>query len=120
VHQAREQEKDMAKHIKKAFKNTVVALDGNEFEKCVFDACTLEYDGSQAVSLTGSTMSNCTWAFKGAAANAVQFMSALYQSGSQGALLVEATFNQVRGLTAASTGMPAHATAQPAPAKSLQ
>jgi hypothetical protein len=107
-------EKIMAKHSKKAFKNTTVTLDGNEFEKCVFDACTLEYDGSLAVALTGSTMSNCTWAFKGPAANAVQFMSALYQSGPQGALLVEATFNQIRGLS-----MPAGAAPQ-GPAQSLQ
>ncbi len=107
----------MAKHSKKAFKNTTVSLDGNEFEKCVFDGCTLEYDGSQAVALTGSTMSNCTWAFKGSAANAVQFMSALYQSGAQGALLVEATFNQIRGLNA---GPGANASSQAAPAQSLQ
>lgn len=107
----------MAKHSKKAFKNTTVSLDGNEFEKCVFDGCTLEYDGSQAVALTGSTMSNCTWAFKGSAANAVQFMSALYQSGAQGALLVEATFNQIRGLNAEPG---ANASSQAAPAQSLQ
>jgi hypothetical protein len=107
----------MAKHSKKAFKNTTVSLDGNEFEKCVFDSCTLEYDGSQAVALTGSTMSNCTWAFKGSAANAVQFMSALYQSGAQGALLVEATFNQIRGLSA---GTGANSPTQAAPAQSLQ
>ncbi len=107
----------MAKHSKKAFKNTTVALDGNEFEKCVFDGCALEYDGSQAVGLTGSTMNNCTWAFKGSAANAIQFMSALYQSGAQGALLVEATFNQIRGLKSGATNNPP---AQATPAQSLQ
>jgi hypothetical protein len=110
------QGKIMAKHSKKAFKNTTVTLDGNEFEKCVFEGCTLEYDGSQAVALSGSTMSNCTWAFKGSAANAVQFMSALYQSGAQGALLVEATFNQIRGLHAGAVD----SQAQTAPAQSLQ
>ena len=107
----------MAKHSKKSFKNTTVALDGNEFEKCVFDGCTLEYDGSQAVGLTASTMNNCTWAFKGSAANAIQFMSALYQSGAQGALLVEATFNQIRGLKSGATNNPP---AQATPAQSLQ
>jgi hypothetical protein len=61
----------MAKHSKKAFKNTVVVLDGHEFEHCVFENCTMQYDGSQTVALTGSTMNNCTWAFKGPAANAV-------------------------------------------------
>ncbi len=107
----------MAKHSKKAFKNTTVVLDGNEFEKCVFDGCTLEYDGSQAVALTGSTMNNCTWAFKGSAAYAVQFMSALYQSGAQGALLVEATFNQIRGLNSGATNKQL---TQTTPAPSLQ
>jgi hypothetical protein len=109
----------MAKHSKKAFRNTVVALDGHEFEQCVFEHCTMEYDGSQAVALTGSTMNNCTWAFKGPAANAVQFMGALYQSGAQGALLVEATFNQIRGLTASSAS-DVSVGAQAAPATSLQ
>jgi hypothetical protein len=88
----------MAKNLQKSFKNTTVALDGNEFEKCVFDTCTLEFEGSQPVSLSGSTLHNCNWVFKGPAANAVQFMTALYQSGAQGAMLVEATFNQIRGL----------------------
>lgn len=107
----------MAKHSKKAFKNTVVVLDGNEFEGCTFDACTLEYEGSEAVALTGNTVTNCQWAFKGAAANAVQFMGALYQSGAQGALLVEATFNQIRGLNPSA---PVANAGQAATATSLQ
>ena len=111
----------MAKHAQKAFKNTTVALDGNEFERCVFDGCTLEYEGTQPVTLNGSTLNNCNWVFKGPAANAVQFMNALYKSGAQGALLVEATFNQIRGLTApVQAGASASAPAQPAPAKRLQ
>ena len=107
----------MAKHSKKAFKDTVVTLDGNEFEGCTFEGCTLEYEGSQAVSLTGNAVNNCQWAFKGAAANAVQFMGALYQSGAQGALLVEATFNQIRGLNPA---VQAGNAGQAAPATRLQ
>ncbi len=88
----------MAKHEKQAFRNTAVALDGQDFEACTFDGCSLEYEGNEPVSLRGSTLNNCTWVFKGPAANAVQLMGALYQSGAQGALLVEATFNQIRGL----------------------
>ncbi len=112
----------MAKHSQKAFKNTTVALDGNEFDRCVFDGCTLEFDGSQPVTLNGSSINNCNWVFKGPAGNAVQFMSALYKSGAQGAMLVEATFNQIRGLVVppaagASAAAPAQANA---PAKSLQ
>jgi hypothetical protein len=42
-----------------------------------------------------------------------------YQSGAQGALLVEATFNQIRGLTALGPG-DGSANVQTAPATSLQ
>lgn len=88
----------MAKHSKQTFRNQNLVLDGNEYEQCVFEACTLEYQGVKAVALTGSTINNCQWSFKGPAANAVQFMSALYGSGQQGAMLVEQTFNAIRGL----------------------
>jgi hypothetical protein len=88
----------MAKHSKQTFRNQTVVLDGNEFEQCVFEGCTLEYQGVKAVALTGNVIDNCQWTFKGPAANAVQFMGALYGSGQQGALLVETTFNTIRGL----------------------
>lgn len=88
----------MAKNSQQTYKDQIVILDGNEFDRCVFENCTLEYQGVKPVSLVGSTMNNCQWSFKGPAANAVQFMSAMYNSGGQGAMLIESTFNQIRGL----------------------
>lgn len=94
----------MAKYQHQIYQNQNVTLDGNEYEGCTFEGCTLEYQGLKPVSLTGSTMNNCQWSFKGPAANAVQFMGAMYRSGSAGALLIESTFNQIRGLTSAQGG----------------
>jgi hypothetical protein len=94
----------MAKHLKKTFTKQTVVLDGNEFDQCTFDGCILEYQGLRPVAMTTNTMTQCEWSFKGPAANAVQFMSALYQSGSSGAQLVEATFNGIRGLVPTPTG----------------
>jgi hypothetical protein len=94
----------MAKHLKKTFTKQTVVLDGNEFDQCTFDGCILEYQGLRPVAMTTNTMTQCEWSFKGPAANAVQFMSALYQSGSSGAQLVEATFNGIRGLVPQPTG----------------
>lgn len=88
----------MAKHAKKLFNKQTVVLDGNEFDNCTFEACILEFQGLRPVTLNNNTMNDCQWSFKGPAANAVQFMGALYQSGSSGAQLVEATFNGIRGL----------------------
>lgn len=88
----------MARHVKQVFRNAVVALDGNEFEQCVFENCTLSYEGTSPVSLTGSRVNDCQWAFTGPAANAIQLMGELYRSGGHAALLVENTFNAIRGL----------------------
>ena len=87
----------MPKHIQKTYRDQTVVLDGNDFAQCVFENCTLEYQGVKAVNLTGNTLNNCQWSFKGPAANAVQFMNALYRSGPQGARLIESTFNTIRG-----------------------
>ncbi len=89
----------MAKHSKKTFSKQTVVLDGNEFDGCTFEGCVLEYQGLRPVALTNNAVNNCEWSFKGPAANAVQFMTSLYQSGSSGAQLIEATFNGIRGLT---------------------
>lgn len=92
----------MPKHNQKTYRDQTVVLDGNEFDQCVFENCTLEYQGVKAVNLSGSTLNNCQWSFKGPAANAVQFMSAMYQSSPQGALLIESTFNTIRGIVPAA------------------
>lgn len=94
----------MAKHSKKTFNKQTVVLDGNEFDQCTFESCVLEYQGLRQVAMTTNTMNNCQWSFKGPAANAVQFMGALYQSGASGAQLVEATFNGIRGLVPMPVG----------------
>ena len=91
----------MPKHNQKTYRDQTVVLDGNEFDQCVFENCTLEYQGVKVVNLSGSTLNNCQWSFKGPAANAVQFMSAMYQSSPQGALLIESTFNTIRGIVPA-------------------
>lgn len=91
----------MAKNTQQTYRDQTVILDGSEFDRCVFENCVLEYQGVKPVTLNGSTMTNCQWAFKGPAANAVQFMSAMYRSGAAGAMLIETTFNQIRGLVPA-------------------
>ncbi len=88
----------MARNSRQMFRDQTVTLDGNEYDRCTFENCILEYQGVRPVSLVGSSMNNCQWSFKGPAANAIQFMSAMYQSGGQGAALIESTFNQIRGL----------------------
>lgn len=86
----------MPRHSQKTYRDQTVVLDGNEFDQCLFENCTLEYQGLRPIQLLGSTLNNCRWSFKGPAANAIQFMSAMYQSGAEGAQLIESTFASIR------------------------
>lgn len=92
----------MARHENKLFRNQTITLDGNEYDRCRFETCVLQYQGLRPVVLNDNLMNDCQWSFKGPAANAVQFLSALHRSGNDGALLVEQTFNMIRGLTPAA------------------
>ncbi len=94
----------MARHENKLFRNQTITLYGNEYARCRFETCVLQYQGLRPVVLNDNLMTDCQWSFKGPAANAVQFLSALHRSGNDGALLVEQTFNMIRGLTPAAIG----------------
>ncbi|MEZ5729720.1 MAG: hypothetical protein R3E48_18045 [Burkholderiaceae bacterium] len=97
----------MADFSKKRFNKAMVVLDGNTFEQCEFNACTLVFSGVADVKLTGSKITDCNWRFDGPAARTAQFMSAMYASGSGGKELIDATFRQLTGAAAPAMPEPA-------------
>lgn len=84
--------------VKQAFANERIILDYNEFDHCVFTTCTLVYRATGAVQLVNCAFDNCQWVFEGPAADAIQFMQAIYAgAGPGGRELMEATFEKIRG-----------------------
>jgi hypothetical protein len=87
----------MIKNIENTYTNTRVRLDNNEFIKCAFISCVLEYSGTGPVSLVECTFSNVNWVFSGAAQNTLQFLKGVYHGmGDGGRELVENTFASIR------------------------
>jgi len=105
-------------HSKSIFSKSTVELDGNAFDGCLFDQCQLVYSGGPPPSLVSCTFKGVTWSFSGAAANMLQFLSALYRgAGEGGQQFVESILQSVRDgqLFVSPSGMPT-AGANPAPA----
>lgn len=81
----------------KTFEDQPVRLDGNEYIKCVFRRCELQFGGTGAVSMVECAFDRCSWSFTGPAALTVQFMMALYHGAGEGGRdLIERTFEDIR------------------------
>lgn len=79
------------------FKNQTIDIDFNQFSNCIFDGCTLVFHGYGVIGMDGCSFTNVNWAFKGAAAQTLQFMTGLYHgAGEGGKQLVESTFTNIR------------------------
>ena len=71
-----------------AYENTTVHLDGNSYDGCTFVGCRLIYSGRGPVGLSGCSLRDCAFAFKGSAALAVAFLNSLAgDPGLRGALV---------------------------------
>ena len=87
----------MIRNIGNTYTRVVVSLDGQHFEKCTFDHCTLQFSGTANVGLVDCTFTNCNWSFVGPAVTTLDFLSALYNGlGPSGKQLVEDTFENIR------------------------
>jgi hypothetical protein len=76
-----------------------IELDGARLLRCTLKECVLVYAGGAPPILDSCTIdTNCKWIFKGAAANTVSLMQALYAAGA--GPLIEATFENIRGQAA--------------------
>lgn len=84
----------MADFISNTYKNATVQLDGNNFVRCTFEKCRLEYSGGSPPSLIENSFIDCQWVFNEGAANTATFLRSLVAGG-------------VGGMVARMLGLPA-------------
>lgn len=87
----------MTKNIDNVYENLTVKLDNDEFLRCTFINCRMEYSGSGPLSLVECSFVNTQWAFTGPAKNTLRFMRAVYHgTGEGGKKMIEKTFEQIK------------------------
>jgi hypothetical protein len=76
------------------FRDDTIELDGDEYDGCRFENCTLVYRGGPLPTLADCSFSRSSIALEGAAAATLSFLHALYHRGFQ--VMVEQTFAAIR------------------------
>ena len=83
--------------VGESYKDKKIDMDFNEFVDCEFTKCELVFHGVGKIGMEGCSFSSVRWTFADAAANTVQFMTALYHgAGPGGKQLIESTFENIR------------------------
>lgn len=87
----------MSKFTECKFTNSTVRLDNNQYFKCEFNKCVIEYGGEGPISLDSCSFNGCDWVLVGYARNTLEFLSGMYHGmGDFGQQMVEATFNNIK------------------------
>jgi hypothetical protein len=76
------------------YKNTIEAVDGNEYINCKFNNCVIVYSGGPLPVLRDCSFHHCNWRFDAAAHRTLQYMSQLYNAG--GKPFIEECFDHIR------------------------
>jgi hypothetical protein len=87
------------RHQGKTFRNKVVELDGNEFDGCDIQQCTLIYrGGGGGVKFINSTVAYNKLTFEDNAANTINFLRDFYHGGFHDAIqpVIDDILNNVR------------------------
>ena len=71
----------MARFVNQTFDNKTVLIDGNRYEGCTFNSCTIEFRAVELPTLGNCHFAGCRWSFDGPAANTIRFLTALYGNG---------------------------------------
>lgn len=74
----------MASYEDQTFTNAQVRIDGNQFLRCRFENCTIEYRGERLLQLNDCHFAGCRWFFNGPAGETLRFLGALYADGDAG------------------------------------
>lgn len=76
------------------FQSKTIFLDGQDFVRCRFEGCRIEFAGVIGGHLEECTFAGCTWELTGPAATTISFLTGLYSQGAK--KLIEATFDKIR------------------------
>ena len=74
----------MARYESQTFSNAQVRIDGNQYNHCRFENCTIEYRGEHQLQLEGCHFQACRWFFNGPAGETLRFLGALHADGDPG------------------------------------
>jgi hypothetical protein len=84
-----------------SFKGSREVMDGNEYENCKFENCTIVYRGGTIPTINNCNFQDCNWLFDDAAQRTLAFMKLLYHGmGAHGPELVESAIRIIREPTA--------------------
>lgn len=87
----------MPEFSSQTFENDNIVVDGNHYNDCKFDNCSLVFRGGQIPQITGCGFDNCRWQFEDSAQRTMTFLKALYHgAGEGGKELVESTFSELK------------------------
>jgi hypothetical protein len=81
------------------FNRETVALDGESFEDCEFQACRLVYSGGKPPRFENCRFDDCDWRFDDAAARTLAHLKAVWAAGGKAqiqALIKEITVSNGR------------------------
>jgi len=82
----------MTAYLNQTLRGHVIALDGNTFERCIFEECTLVYSGGPPPILNDNELRNSRFKFEGQAASTVALLQAMAKPGSGLQHVVQSTF----------------------------
>jgi hypothetical protein len=80
--------------VDREFVNQRVVIDGGEFVRCRFIACTFVYSGGPPPRFDQCAIDNPKFVFEGAAQNTLGVLAGLYHGGFK--TMVEGTFQSIR------------------------
>jgi hypothetical protein len=105
----------MSQFKKQTFRGQRIVTDGNEYTECVFERCEVVFAGGTLPILKSNNFNSCRWIFDGAASRTIQMLANLYQGGWQ--QLIEETFDNIRGASAAGDTRGPSASLRPSAAR---
>jgi len=87
----------MAEYLGKDFVNTTEVVDGNSYNTCSFNACTIIYRGGDIPTFSGCRLDRCVWQFEGPAERTLAFLKGIYSGMGPGArAMIEDLFQKIR------------------------
>jgi hypothetical protein len=79
------------------FTDSREVLDGNRYDGCTFQRCTIVYRGGELPHITRCSFGDCAWQLEDAADRTLAYLHSLYHgTGDAGRALIEQTFEMIR------------------------
>ncbi|MCA8999519.1 MAG: hypothetical protein KDA80_21165 [Planctomycetaceae bacterium] len=87
----------MSEFKEETFTGDPVEIDGNRYENCTFENCTLVFKGGGLPALINCKINNCRWEFREGADRTIAFLRGLYHGlGDNGKQVIEQTVEAIK------------------------